>query len=233
MVKMLKIISKLIPSFCIFCGCKTNHSNQCCKQCEADLPWVICACRQCGAKLSANNNLICGNCLTTKHAFDETIVLFRYEGTIPKIINALKFGGKLIYAEMLGNWISKSLLIHSSLEMPDLIIPVPLHKKRLSDRGFNQALEIAKYVSKKLNIKINYTDCIRTKNTKAQAQLSECERLKNVKNAFSINKNLKAKHIAILDDVITTGQTVEELSLELKKHGVEKITVIACAKTTI
>ena len=115
---------------------------------------------------------------------------------------------------------------------PELIIPIPLHKKRLQERGFNQALEMAKIISKKLKITIDYSSCIRIKNTQAQSLLSSKNRQTNLKQAFTLIKPITANHIAILDDVITTGHTIQEFLSILPLH-VKKIDIWCCASTQL
>jgi ComF family protein len=113
---------------------------------------------------------------------------------------------------------------------PDCIIPVPLHPLRLKQRGFNQALEIARPIAKKLKIPIDTTHCLRIVATLPQAAISATARKHNIKNAFIVNPLLKAKHVAIVDDVLTTGSTVTELAQRLKKSGVQKIDIWCCAR---
>lgn len=114
--------------------------------------------------------------------------------------------------------------------LPSTIIPVPLHPKRFKERGFNQALELARPISTLLKIPIDALSCQRIKHTAAQATLSGVERQKNVKNSFKISKQLTAQHIAIIDDVITTGHTIREFCHTLKHHGAKIIDVWCCAR---
>jgi ComF family protein len=115
--------------------------------------------------------------------------------------------------------------------VPQLIIPMPLHPLRLKERGFNQALELARPIAKRLGIPINNKSCERIRVTQAQSLIPAPQRLHNVENAFRVNENFQATNIAIIDDVITTGHTVNELSKVLRKREVEKITIWCCAKS--
>lgn len=162
------------------------------------------------------------------------LALFDYTFPIDHMITQLKFHEKLIYAKLFGQLLTQKIIQHyKDIPLPALIIPVPLHKKRLQERGFNQALEIAKPISKKLNLKIDKTSCIRKKYTAAQSSLSATERKQNIKHSFELIHPITASHIAILDDVITTGETTRELSEILKNHGVKKIDLWCCAHTLI
>lgn len=179
-----------------------------CKSCEADLPWI-------DTPLS-----------------DNVIAVFYYQYPIDHLISALKFANKLIYAKVLGELMAKKLVdSYKCGSLPEVIITVPLHKHRLRERGYNQALELARPISKQLNIPINFSSCVRVKHTEAQTLIPAKQRQKNVKNVFAVDKNFSAQHVAIIDDVITTGSTIRELSKVLLQSGVSRIDVWCCAKT--
>ena len=149
------------------------------------------------------------------------------------MITQLKFHHHLIYANLFGALLTKKItLAYQDDRLPELIIPVPLHPSRLCERGFNQALEIAKPISKKLHLTINTQTCTRRINTLPQSLLPASERKSNIQHAFALIKNTSAKHIALVDDVITTGNTISELANTFKKIGVEKVDVWCCARTT-
>ena len=143
----------------------------------------------------------------------------------------MKFGHNLIYAKILGELFAHFIQEKYQTNLPEIIIPVPLHNSRLRQRGFNQALEIARPIAKKLKTSLDVSSCERSKNTIAQTELNMNERIKNLNNAFALIKSLNYKHVAIFDDVVTTGSTVHELSKVLRKAGVIKIDVWCCAKT--
>ena len=207
---MKNILQYLMPATCILCGMPSKRQQDLCADCEADLPWI---------ESPLPNN---------------TITLFHYQEPINHLITALKFHSKLISAKILGELMAKKLALHyQHHELPELIIPVPLHKKRLRERGFNQALELARPIAKMLNIPIDFNSCIRIKHTAAQSLMPAKQRTKNIHNAFTLHKNLTNKHIAIIDDVITTGNTVNELSKILYKANIEKIDIWSCAKTSL
>jgi ComF family protein len=161
--------------------------------------------------------------------FDNVLALFEYEAPISSLIHQLKFSGNLLIARWLATqWID---YLKNMNTLPDLILPVPLHHTRLKDRGFNQALEIAKPIGQYFHIPIDTRSCIRIKNTEAQSSLPASKRKYNLKNAFGLSHSLSANHIAILDDVVTTGNTVSEIAFLLRKIGVKKIDVWCCAQT--
>ncbi len=185
----------------------------------AELPWLTHVCRGCSAPLLLKNNDYCGRCLQQPPTYQRIVSLFDYQDPIRKFIIGLKFQHKLIYAHLLGQLMVRHLTVtYQHQPLPDVIIPVPLYKKRCRQRGFNQALELACVVSKQLDIPIDYRVIQRIKNTKAQSDLPAKQRPQNVKNAFSVNAHIAAyQHIAIIDDVITTGSTVKAIVAEIKK----------------
>lgn len=124
-------------------------------------------------------------------------------------------------------------IIQSATPLPDALLPVPLHNTRIKDRGFNQALEIAKPIAKKLQIPLITKSLIRTRHTQAQTELSSKNRRKNIKNSFQRQPNLHYKTIAIIDDVITTGTTMNEIAKILKQGKVEKVYAWACAQASL
>ena len=185
-------------------------------------------------KSDGYNQRKCGNCLKDKPFYDISFAAWKYQPPISHFISQLKFHHKLKFAKFLGSFLAEYLQQHRSenLAWPQYLIPVPLHRKKLSKRGFNQALEIARTISKKVNVPINLGLCIRKKNTLPQSQLNAPSRIKNLNEAFKIKKVIFPKHIAIIDDVMTTGVTINSLSKVLKQGGVEKIEIWSCARAS-
>ncbi len=179
---------------------------------------------------------ICGTCLAMQPSFDRTIAPFDYQPPISKLIMQLKFQRQLGHAKILAQLLEPYLIQHHSAQhCPELLIPVPLHRSRLQQRGFNQAHQIAKHIHKIRHIPIDTTTIIRKKATQAQATLPAKQRLLNVKQAFTLAAPINASHVAIIDDVITTGHTINAISKLLKQHGVKTVEVwtIARAQLTI
>jgi len=220
----------LLPPTCILCGNPGYDSRDICTCCYQHLPKNNQCCYRCAAQLEITTNTptLCGRCLSGQPAFDETYESFIHQGAIRHLINNLKFNAHYKNARLLGLLLADHL--KQSAELPDLIIPVPLHKARYRERGFNQAIEIARTVSKELHIPLDLSSCNRHRDTLHQTQLSAKKRRKNIKNAFSVIKPIHARHVAILDDVMTTGSTVHELASVLKKNGVSRVDVWVCAR---
>jgi ComF family protein len=224
---MSKFSEFLFPHTCILCHAHTHRAMDLCSACEQSLPFIQHSCHCCGIPIPSDTH-ICGKCLKRKPIFDKTFALFHYQTPIIQMISQLKFNQQLGVSKILGDLMANHLSPSQKLEC---IIPVPLHNKRLKERGFNQALEIAKPISKKLQIPINIKSCKRIRNTEHQTAIPAKLRKRNVRNAFQVIKLLRAKHIVILDDVMTTGNTVSELARILRHKGVEKIDVWCCART--
>lgn len=113
---------------------------------------------------------------------------------------------------------------------PDIILPIPLHPDRLMERGFNQSVEIAKPIAKVCQIRLETEHVIRKKSTMPQSQLSASARKINMKQVFAIKQRFKGEHIAILDDVVTTGHTITACAQLLKQHGAGRIDIWCCAR---
>lgn len=176
----------------------------------------------------ASAGMLCGRCLTDPPAYDRAVVPFRYAPPIDYLIRALKFDARFPCARLLGQLIAETLA--QETERPQSILPMPLHGERYRTRGYNQALEIARTVSRVLSVPMDPEFCARVLPTLPQTRLSGKERLSNVKKAFRIDAPLRAEHIAILDDVITTGATVGELAKTLRSAGARRIEVWAVAR---
>lgn len=179
-------------------------------------------------------DFLCGECREKKRYFTKAIAVAVYEGTLSEAIHIFKYQKKQAMAKHLNVMITDLLL--QRLFDSDIIIPVPLHKKRLNERGFNQSLLIAHYLSKRLCIPLSMDGLQRVRWTRPQIELSRHERLKNVRGAFAVLAGLKPAHIIkdkrviLVDDVYTTGATVNECAKVLKKAGASEVVVFTLAR---
>ena len=205
-----------------------------CPGCEKDLPKNDCHCIICSVPFVSSHNqqdvLICGKCQKSPPHYTTSIIPHIYSSPLKQLITQFKFHHNLSYAPVLAHSFIESVKERKNI-LPECIIPVPLHSERLRERGFNQALELARIISKQLKIPLDYSLSQRNKATPFQSGLSAKQRKQNLKNAFSIKKSKTYKHVAIFDDVVTTGTTVNELAKQLKQNGVEIIEVWAIART--
>lgn len=172
---------------------------------------------------------ICGACLKNPPAFTRTIAALRYTFPADALIHSLKYQANLAIAPMLANLLITRL--ETVEKMPDVIIPMPLHPIRLRERGFNQAMEISRYISKQMGIVVLPDSCHRIKHTPPQTGLPWKARQKNMRKAFSCKIEMSGKHIALVDDVMTTGATLNELSKVLRQRGAAEISNWIIART--
>lgn len=199
-----------------------------CPACRASLPWHHAPhCPRCA--LPTLDGVTCGHCLQAPPAFDHTIAALRYEFPLDALIQELKYRHQLALAPMLGGALAD--LARLSPSRPDVLIPMPLHPSRLRERGFNQAQELAKIVAKRLDLPILVHGAERIRATPPQVGLPLKERAKSVRGAFSCSTDLSGKHVAILDDVMTTGTSLHELALTLRQQGAVEISAWVVART--
>lgn len=226
-----QVVGWLLPSRCAACSatCSTQGADESglCHQCHTDLPGLQNGCTTCSRPLETSNPVVCGRCQQNPPSYDHTIAPFLYKEPISQLITGLKFSARLAHAQVLARLFVDTL---NNNDTPELIIPMPLHSKRLRERGFNQSLEIARLISRSINVPINTDACIRIRDTAPQSTLPAKEKKGNVKNAFAINKPINAKHVAIIDDVMTSGHTANELASALKDHGIGRVDVWVMAR---
>lgn len=179
---------------------------------------------------------VCGDCLRHPPAFDATIVASDYAPPVDQLVLALKFGGRLALAPLCARLIhAASQAAAGASELPACLTAVPLGPQRLAERGFNQALEIAKPLARTLGIPVERGLALRHRNTRAQARLHPDERRQNMRGAFAVMPaavgRIRGLHIGVVDDVITTGQTLNELAATLKRYGAARVTNFVFART--
>jgi len=216
----------LLPPNCIFCGRKGEGQKDLCGHCLQSFAQLPEHCSCCARAIP--KNALCGHCQKQPPYFNKVYAPYPHQGEIRYLINQLKFENVFYYSKILGELLADFL--QTKADYPDTILPVPLHPNRYKQRNYNQSLEIAKVVSKKLNIPIDYKSCIRIKDTAHQINLDPKQRKKNIQNCFKIKTPFQSKHIAILDDVITTGATANELAKILKAAGAERVDIWVCSR---
>ena len=229
---ILQWLSSLLPEHCELCG-TSCHARQLCSGCIADLPRLTNACMRCAEPMPMAGEQLCGKCQKSPPAFDTVYSPFLYNDPVSGLIQQLKFDHKLHLARLLGTLLA-DYLEHALHTRPELIVPVPMHRRRLGERGFNQALEVARFVGQQLDIPVAPGLVRRTRATPPQIGLKMRERERNVRNTFQLRGTLRpARSILLLDDVMTTGMTVNALSRELRRHGATDITVATVARAAL
>jgi len=218
----------LYPPTCLLCGDPGAEGIDLCPDCLRSLPYNTVACPRCAIPIESPTPEICGSCQKKPPVFDSAFALFRYEEPVRHLIHSLKFGARYPCGRLLGVLMAEKLA--ALKEKPCAVIPVPLHPSRYRQRGFNQAIEIARTVSRRLDIPLDLHSCYRIRATIAQAELPAKQRCKNLRNAFEVETPIEHRHVAILDDVITTGATAKALAGALRRAGVTRVDVWACAR---
>lgn len=224
--------SLLYPPTCLLCGAPGADGIDLCPACLHALPWNRSACRSCGAPLPRPDGAgthVCGQCLIQPPPFDATLTPFLYRPPLDWLIQGFKFNQRLPPGRLLGALLARHLAEHVTA-LPQLIVPVPLHPARLRERGYNQALELARPLARYLDAPLAGGLVQRVRATATQSLLSGAERRRNVRGAFALASPLPARHVAIVDDVIATGSTVGELARVLRRAGAERIEVWAVAR---
>lgn len=183
------------------------------------------ACPSCALPTTDGN--LCGHCLKKARGFTSTLAAFTYAFPVDALIQALKYGSNLAAA---GPLAQPLIQCAGAQALPDLLIPMPLHPSRLKERGFNQSAEIAKILARALNIPIALDVCSKVRDTAPQASLPLKERGSNVKGAFACSIDLSGKRVAMVDDVMTSGATLNELAKTLAKHGAPEINAWVVAR---
>lgn len=221
----------LLPSTCLACHAVIPLPG-CCFYCQNHLPWLEACCWRCAMPLASPG--LCGHCSHKPPSFQRVISPFYYAPPVNSWVMALKFQQQLDLASFLADCLWKKIQLTYCCQektWPQLIIPVPLHSKRLAERGFNQALLIAERVAQHSRLAFMRTGIIKQYNTVPQTALSFAARQKNNQHAFAIPRMLPASHIALVDDVLTTGATVAAIASLLRKQGVQRVDVWCVART--
>ncbi len=229
--KWLKnILLHALPVHCRLCGLPSANRLMVCGNCLVELPRYTQTCPQCAEPVSRNDTL-CGQCLQQPPAFDRVVSQFAYAPPIDRWVSAMKFNQKWYFARLFGELLGEHLagLEHT---LPEAVVPVPLHPLRLRQRGYNQSLEIARHVARVLKLPLLEDVCTRPRATVAQTGLSAKARRINLRDAFQVHKPVDYDHLAVLDDVVTTGSTGNALAKELKRSGVKQVDVWCVARAS-
>jgi ComF family protein len=192
-------------------------------------------CSLCGIPFVAEvtTSHLCGDCLGGAHCFDRARAKGFYQGLIREVIHRFKYGGQTFLVRPLARILIGPAKELTRLHGIDTIVPVPLHHKRLRQRGFNQASLLARRLGPLLQIPVDYSSLKRTRWTDPQIGLSRSQRAANVKGAFSLkgSDKIKGKGVLLLDDVLTTGETVNQCVRVLKDGGARDVAVLTIART--
>ena len=212
---------------CRFCASPGERGLELCKHCNAELPWLATQCRKCALPLNrAADARFCGDCLHQSPPFQRVYAPFHYRPPIDALIKALKYGGELAAGRLLGDLLA-DYLHQRRAPLPSAVLPVPLHPQRLARRGFNQALELLR----RLDVPSALQLVRRTRETTPQTGLAKSQRRANALGSFQVTGRRVPTHVAVIDDVLTTGATAAELTKVLRRAGAEQVDIWVIART--
>lgn len=241
---------------CILCHQKTRWRQPFCPACIQDLPAIGQACHRCYLPLEFNNqapgfatgtlpeeeknpHLMCGNCQHTPPSFDQCYTPYLYDFPIDQMIIRMKYHNTPSLCRSLSQLFAGRLsALRTSLtdsSLPEALIPIPMHWRKLRSRGFNQSELIAKYLSKQLDIPVRHW-LLKDRDTQKQNRLNRSDRQQNLQNVFKLSprvskKGVNLRHVALVDDVVTTGATGNQAAIALKGAGIERVDLWALART--
>lgn len=225
-----QLLTTLLPPRCLLCGGEASRELSLCAGCLADLPQNTCCCSRCALPLE-HAAAQCGVCLKHEPPFASAWAPFRYGHPLDLLEARFKFHRDLAAGRLLSTLMIESARRQLTGPMPECLVCVPLHRERLRERGYNQALELARPLAKALGMPLLAHALIRTRSTSAQTGLDGKARRRNLHNAFAVAADaVLPTHIAILDDVMTTGTTLRECARVLGSAGVERVDVWALAR---
>lgn len=209
---------------CLLCG-GTSRDGLLCPACVADLPELPQKrCPRCA--LPTPHGETCGRCLRRPPEHDAALAAYRYDFPLDKLVQSFKYGHRLAWGQYFGGVLGQLV---EGLAV-DVIVPLPLHLGRLRERGFNQAMELARPIAKQHGWRIDPTLCQRVRPTPPQADLHWRQRVKNIRGAFHCTADLTGKRVLLVDDVMTTGASLNECARTLKLHGAAHVTALAVAR---
>ncbi|MGH8106187.1 MAG: ComF family protein, partial [Arenimonas sp.] len=197
-----------------------------CLACWRDLPLNPVCCPRCALPLAAPAPA-CGSCLGKPPPFFATVAPLQYQAPVSVLVPRFKFHQDLAAGRLLVELFCRNT---AAIDLPDALVPVPLHTKRLRERGFDQALELAKQIAKHKGVSLRTDLLARTRHTEAQTYLDGSQRRKNCRGAFSLGPGKLPGHIALVDDVLTTGATVHECAKVLLKAGARRVDIWVIAR---
>jgi len=228
-----QVWNHLLPTPCTLCNEPTVDGLIICQPCIEDLPTNPINCPRCALPMARPlaRDEICGQCLRKPPDFDHAVAPLLYVAPVNRLISQLKYDRRLAAGKTFAKLIAQPLSLRDA-PLPDALIAVPLHRQRLRQRGYNQSLEIARPLARLINRPLLMDQVERHKLTQPQTGLNAPARRKNLRGAFAVRQQLAGRHLAIIDDVMTTGSTGKELAKTLKKAGAERVELWVVARVT-
>lgn len=215
----MQLLPVLWRQNCVLCTENAGNSALC-PACRNDLPRMPDAlCPVCALPVN-ESDMLCGKCLKHPPAYERTLAAYAYTFPLDRLVHAFKYHHQF---SLLDTLTAPLIEVLQHLPRPDAVLPMPLHPLRLRERGYNQALLLAQHLAHQLNLPLLTHSCQRTRATTGQAHLSRQQRLDNLRDAFTCDANVRGLHIAIVDDVMTSGSSAQHLAQALKKAGARAV----------
>lgn len=224
----------LLPSSCALCGGRCEGAV--CPPCHAQFVTPATRCARCANPVgSADAGRECAACLKERPAYDATVAGADYLAPLDQLVLQLKFGGKLALAPWFAQVLRDAVIDSRGFALPNVLCPVPLGRQRLAERGFNQALEMARPLARSLGVPLAARLAIRARDTLAQSGVAPDQRGKNIRHAFAVAPEalamVRGQHVGVVDDVMTSGHTLHELAATLKANGAARVSNFVFART--
>ena len=213
-------------NLCLLCRAACPWNEALCPGCHADCPRLGPACRRCGNPLPGAD--LCGSCAARPPPFTRVVAPFRYRYPVDALIRDFKYGGRLACVRFFGASLAQEVATRGP-DLPECLLPVPLHWRRVVDRGFNQSLEIARAIGARLDLPVDRHFLRSVRPTPPQVGLTAASRRRNLRGAFRTQGVMRWKRVAVVDDVMTTGATAREISRVLLRAGIEEVEIWAVA----
>lgn len=227
---LARLADALYPPRCALCAAPGQPGLDLCPACEAGLPRNTASCTRCALPLpGAPPGTLCGRCQRRPPRFHGSCAPLLYQAPVDGLVLGLKFGRQLPQARLLGELLARQLARQAG-PLPGRVLPVPLHPHRLRERGFNQALEIARVPARRFGLVLDAHSLVRVRDTATQSALPARQRHANVRHAFAVTRPVAGLHLALVDDVMTTGQTVNAAAHALRQAGAARVEVWCAAR---
>ena len=226
--RLLGTISRvLLPPRCVLCDGFGSRGRDLCRSCHDELPRNDACCARCALPLATAAPL-CGLCLTRAPAFDAALIPYRYAYPLDRLLTRFKFGADLGVGRVLAQLLGDAAKRRATRDA--LLVPVPLHARRLAERGFNQALELARLLGDRADLELAPRAMRRVRRTPAQTGLDASERRRNLRRAFEAGASVAGRTVVLVDDVVTTTATARECARALKRAGAARVELWAIAR---
>jgi ComF family protein len=223
----LRLRQHALPPLCLLCHAPAAQDNLC-LACRDELPYLPGErCPRCAVPSFGGE--ICGACLVRPPRFDTVRAACEYAFPLDRLIQRFKFSGQLAAAPLLAGLVRTA--IERQAARADVIVAMPLSERRLRERGFNQSLELARLLSHDIGIPLSVQGCVRVRHSQAQSDLPLAERIHNVRGAFACSQDFGGQSVAVVDDVLTTGATLDEVASVLRKAGAMRVEGWVVART--